>query len=246
MQIPILMYHKVGAPVSSKADRFLNVSARSFERQMRLLARLGYRGVTFAEAVSVLAESEPARRRVVCITFDDGHQNVYEHAFPVLQAMRWPATVFVPTAYVGRANEWDRATGKPILPIMDWPLLLELQGAGWEMSGHTRTHPHLEALDDEAALREMAEGKADLESRLGKPVRTFCYPFGGLNERTPALARQVGFIAACTTRSGLARPDLDLFLLPRVKIAYRDGVWGLLYRLLLRPRLGWVRSRADL
>jgi len=235
--IPILMYHKVGAPVSSKADTFLNVSARTFERQMRLLARLGYEGITLAEGIERLATGRPHPRKPVCVTFDDGYANVAEHARPVLADYGWPGTVFVPTAYVGGENTWDIETGKPLLPIMDWETLKALQDTGWEMAGHTRTHPHLDRLDDPDADREIQEGRADLQDRLGGRVRTFCYPFGALNERTPALVRQAGFQGACTTCSGIAGPDTDPFLLPRIKIAYRDGAAGFLYRLLIRPRL---------
>ena len=235
--IPILMYHKVGASVDSKAGTFLNVSARSLERQMRLLAHLGYRGITFREAAAALFEGASLPRKPVCVTFDDGYECVADSALPVLKRFRWPATVFVPTAYVGQSNTWDEAFGNPILPIMHWAGLRSLADEGWEISGHTRTHPKLAELLDSEAEREMADGKRDLEERLGSTVSTFCYPFGSVGATTPALCRKVGFRAACTTRSGLASAESDPLLLPRVKIAYRDDVWGLLYRLLIRPRL---------
>lgn len=235
--IPILMYHKVGEPVRSRGDRFLNVSARSFERQIRMLRRFGYRGVTFAQAAEGLWQGRPLPRKAICITFDDGYENVAEHAAPILAAAGWPGTVFVPTAYVGGANTWDEANGKPVLPIMGWDRLRALAGAGWEIAGHTRAHPALDSLDDGSALAELGNGKSDIESHLGVQVRTFCYPFGRIGPRTPELVRQVGFLAACTTRSGLARADSDPALLPRVKIAYRDGVPGLFYRLVIRSRL---------
>jgi peptidoglycan/xylan/chitin deacetylase (PgdA/CDA1 family) len=232
--IPILMYHKVGAEVQTKADTFLNVSARDFARQMRLLQRMGFRGVTQAEAASRLRSGSPGEK-LVCVTFDDGHQNVFDHAAPVLDSLGWPATVFVPTAYVGGRNDWDRETGKPLLPIMDWDALRTLQDRGWEMAGHTRSHPHLDQLPDAEAAIEIAQGRRDIEERLGKAERTFCYPFGGLNERTPGLVQKAGFTAACTTKSGLGRPSTDPFLLPRVKVAYRDGLLGFFYRLRIRP-----------
>jgi peptidoglycan/xylan/chitin deacetylase (PgdA/CDA1 family) len=232
------MYHKVGAPVAAKADTFLNVSARSFARQMRLLQRLGYSGVTFAEGAAWLRGERPGIGKPVCVTFDDGYTNIGEVAAPVLKALGWPATVFVPTAYVGGANTWDEANGYPVLPIMDWARLRALQAEGWEMAGHTRTHPRLGDADDVAALADIRDGLWDLESNLGVPPRTFCYPFGSLNSRTPALAREAGLLAACTTKSGLAHAATDPFLLPRVKIAYRDDVWGFFYRLVIRPRLG--------
>lgn len=237
MKIPILMYHKVGAPVQSRADTFLNVSARSFARQMRLLQRMGYQGITFAEAAAGLRGDLRMPRRPVCVTFDDGYVSVCEHAAPILDRMGWPATIFLPTGYAGRANEWDLQYGNPILPIMDWESLRGLLEAGWEIAGHTRSHPKLGEMADEEAEREMRAGAQDIAQRLGSAPQTFCYPFGSHNDRTPALARQCGFRAACTTRSGLADPSADPFRLPRVKIAYRDDVWGLLYRLWIRPRL---------
>ena len=74
-------------------------------------------------------------------------------------------------------------------------------------------------------------------AELAGAVRTFCYPFGGIGERTPRLVAGAGFLGACTTRSGLATARTDPYLLPRVKIAYRDDLWGLLYRLRIRPYL---------
>jgi peptidoglycan/xylan/chitin deacetylase (PgdA/CDA1 family) len=235
--IPILMYHKVGTPVQSKADTFLNVSTRSFARQMRLLARLGRQGITLAEAVEGLFYHGPLPRRPFCITFDDAYRSVAENAAPVLEEVGWPATVFVATAYVGGENAWDEVNGKPLLPVMDWRRLRALQHMGWEIAGHTRSHARLEQLEDEAALEDMKNGQADLKDKLDCEARTFCYPYGSLNERTPVLAQRTGFIGACTTQSGLARSDSNPFLLPRVKIAYRDGIWGLMYRLYVRPRL---------
>ncbi len=237
MQIPILMYHKVGAPASTKAGAFLNVSARDFARQMRTLRRMGYTGITFAQAVEGLTEGKPLPRKPVCVTFDDGYVNVLEHALPVLAEHRWPGTVFIPTAYVGSENTWDVENGKPLLPIMDWPQLRRLQGEGWEIAGHTRSHPHLERLDREAARTEIEQGRDEIAQNLGGPVRTFCYPFGGQNAETPVLVREAGFLGACTTKSGLATATLNPMLLPRVKVAYRDRVLGLLYRLVIRPHL---------
>ena len=46
VRVPVLMYHKVGAPVASPADTFLNVPAPVFARQMRFLARTGHQAVT--------------------------------------------------------------------------------------------------------------------------------------------------------------------------------------------------------
>ncbi len=241
MTAPILMYHKVGASVDRPEETFLNVSAETFERQMRALARMRYRALTFAQVVEALRDGQPLPRRSFAITFDDGYQCVGDVAAPILERYGFPATVFVVSGAAGGANIWDGLTGRPVLPLMPWDRLRELTQAGWEMAGHTCTHPHLNELEDAEALREIVEGKAATEAQLGIRLQTFCYPFGHFNAKTPDLVRAAGFAGACTTRSGLAKRDTDPFLLPRVKIAYRDGVAGMLYRLMVRPRLPSLR-----
>lgn len=234
---PILMYHKVGAEHEGHADHFLNVPARDFQRQMRLMAALGYTARPFAEIVDALTRGRPLPRRTFAVTFDDGYSCVGVHAAPALEACGFVATVFVVSGAAGRTNLWDRNTGRPELPLMGWRELRRLHAAGWEMAGHTATHPHLSCLEDDAAQAEILEGKRAVEELLGCTLTTFCYPFGSFNARTPGLVRAAGFHGACTTRSGLAQPGMDPFLLPRVKVASRDGVPGLLYRLFVRPLL---------
>ena len=232
MSQAVMMYHKVGAP---DMDRFLNISTQSFARQMRTLKRLGYHAVTFADIAYAYHQHRSLPSKTFCITFDDGYECVGEYAAPILRELEWPATVFVPTQWAGKDNGWDEANKKRVLPLMGWDRLRELRAEGWEIAGHTRTHPRLAELPDDIALAEILQGKQAIQDQLGAPITTFCYPYGSLNARTPDLVKQAGYIAACTTSSGLASPTRNPYLLPRVKIAYRDGVAGMLYRMWIRP-----------
>lgn len=233
---PVLMYHKVGHLIQQPADRYLNVSASGFRQQMRLMARLGYHARNFGDIIEAMRAGQTLPRRCFAITFDDGYRCIYTEAAPILAQLNFPATVFVVSACVGDVNAWDRTRGNPLLPLMNWEELRELETRGWEIGGHTRTHGDLGALDEAAAAAEIREGKEEAEANMRHPLRTFCYPFGHWNDRTPDLARAAGFLGACTTQSGLARADADPYLLPRVKI-HREGVVDFLFRLWIRPRL---------
>jgi len=239
---PVLMYHRVGHPVQSRSDRFLNISARAFERQIGLLARLGYRARTFAEVSEALSRGYSVPRRTVAITFDDGYRCVAEAARPILDRYGMPATVFVVSGCVGGENAWDAPTEHPVSPLMSWDTLRALADGGWEIAGHTRTHPRLGSMDDDAALADIANGKQDIQSMLGATVRTFCYPYGHLNASTPRLVRHVGYEGACTTRSGIAHSLNDPFLQPRVKV-YGESLLDFAFRLFLRRLLPEIRRR---
>jgi peptidoglycan/xylan/chitin deacetylase (PgdA/CDA1 family) len=91
------------------------------------------------------------------------------------------------------------------------------------IGAHTLSHPILAKLDTTAAEREIAESKALLERRLGRPVRHFAYPFGdrtSAGEREFRLVRDSRFTTAMTSRPGHLFSDHANYLnaLPRVSI----------------------------
>jgi peptidoglycan/xylan/chitin deacetylase (PgdA/CDA1 family) len=99
------------------------------------------------------------------------------------------------------------------------PALAALAAAGVGIGAHTVTHPILARLDADAARREIAVSKHDLEAVAGKPVRLFAYPNGKpARDYTPEHVRMVaaaGFTAALSTAPGVARRDADVYQLPR-------------------------------
>ena len=239
--IPILMYHSVGRAVLKKSDTFLNVSTDSFRRQMRVLDRLGFRARRFEEAVEAIRCGYSLPRRTCVITFDDSYRCVLENAAPVLAERGFPGTLFAVSSWCDQPDRTDLHAKGIGIPAMSWEELISLKEKGWEVGGHTRSHCRLDILEDGDAYEEIMQGKEVCEAQLGTSLKTFCYPFGSLNEKTAGLLQRAGFRGACTTRSGLAKPHADPFLLPRVKIGYRDGVYGLLYRMLVRPSLPNLR-----
>jgi peptidoglycan/xylan/chitin deacetylase (PgdA/CDA1 family) len=95
----------------------------------------------------------------------------------------------------------------------------ELSGREVEIGGHTVAHTILTTLDDDVARLEMANGKRELESITGRPVKAFAYP-NGRPERDYAarhaiMAGEQGFELAVTTAGGVANRNSDLFQLPR-------------------------------
>jgi peptidoglycan/xylan/chitin deacetylase (PgdA/CDA1 family) len=237
----VLMYHALGQPVKCRRDTFLNVSADSFRRQMRALAALGYRARTFGEIVDSCRSGLSLPRRTFAATFDDAFRSAGEIAAPIMREYGFTGTLFVVSEWTNSPESIILEYGHVDAPLLSWDALQDLNNLGWEIGGHTATHPYLDMLDDSSALNEILCGKQEIERRLGLVLRSFCYPFGHTNQRTPELVRDAGFLGACTVRSGLVTQRSNPYTLPRVKVGYRDGVTGMLYRLLVRPSMPTFR-----
>lgn len=97
--------------------------------------------------------------------------------------------------------------------------VLAMHRGGMQIGAHTENHPILAKLSPESGRREMQRSKATLESIIGKPVTLFAYPNGKPRQdygpEAVRAAKELGFIAAVTTASGVARQGADPFQLPR-------------------------------
>ena len=215
----VLCYHAI----SERFPAALSVTPDAFQRQLRLLARAGYRGVTFEEAVRAPSG------RTVAVTFDDALLSVLAIAKPLLDEVGFPATVYAPTAYLDtpdRPLKWDGIEQwhggeheQELLP-MSWDQLGGLAEAGWEVGSHTRTHPHLTQIDDVALRDELVRSREEVEQRLGRPCPTIAYPYGDYDERVVAAAGAAGYSAAGTLPARLHGERLLAW--PRIGIYHVD------------------------
>jgi peptidoglycan/xylan/chitin deacetylase (PgdA/CDA1 family) len=91
------------------------------------------------------------------------------------------------------------------------------------VGAHTLTHPRLAKLEADAALREIEESRAIIETKLGRAVRHLAYPVGDPTSAGPrefAMATRLGFETAVTTRKGMIFPDHAglMTALPRLSV----------------------------
>jgi peptidoglycan/xylan/chitin deacetylase (PgdA/CDA1 family) len=211
----ILFYHRV----TPETDE-LAVTPRKFARQMLELDRGGWRVVDIAGIVAAL-EQDVDPRRIVGLSFDDGYQDVVDHALPVLRAHGFRATVFVATGVTDGRAAFGWYERQP--PLMSWETIRELDAEGvLRFEAHTVTHPNL-LLVPPAALRSEIQGsKAELAERLGRPVSGFCYPAGLFGARERAEVVQAGLAWAASCEPGVNTPETDRFALRRRQIDRRD------------------------
>lgn len=87
----ILMYHSIG-----EGGAFFAVTEEDFEKQLLYLKRRGFVCITLSELVEKLERKEDVSSNVV-LTFDDGYEDNYTKAFPLLKKYDIPATIFLIT-----------------------------------------------------------------------------------------------------------------------------------------------------
>lgn len=230
---PVLMYH--GFSASGETNRYI-VQRRSFRRQMRALALLRYRAITFEELVRALREQRYPPPRSVVITIDDGYADNFDVSQPILARHGFPATLFLVSQRLGAENDWDEAPPLGGRPLMNREQVAEMREKGHELGAHTRTHCSLPDLDDEAVREQIEGSRQDLRADCAAEIATFAYPYGRIDERAVNAVANAGFLGACTTHPALVRLDEDPLRIPRIEVKGSDSLLSFLIKLKLgRP-----------
>lgn len=182
--VTVLAYHLVGAGTDSPVD----LPVETFRRQMEELREGGSQVAPLSRAVAALEAGAPLERDLAVITFDDAYRNFDEVAYPVLEVLHLPATLFVPTDFVDGARPGP-LRGAEELPPVPWGRLRELADEGLvELGSHSRSHPDLRAVPEGTLEDEVAGSKAVLRDRTGAESSVFCYPRALRSPRVEAAA----------------------------------------------------------
>ena len=230
-RISILMYHQVGDFPAMERHRSTYCHYRRFAAQMAYLHRFGYRVMSLDQALRALRGDVAVPPRAVVLTFDDGYENFYEYAFPVLRRYRFPGIVYLIAGLIGRNSEWFAAEGRDAPPLMSADRIRQLAGEGVDFGSHGVNHVKLAQVDPAAARAEIEHSKQALEALLDREVRHFCYPYGSYDPQVVELARGAGYASAVTCDRAAARSHHDPLALPRKAISYGDNLIGYAWKL---------------
>lgn len=201
----ILLYHSV-----AKEGLSFSVRTREFSRQMQWLKSNNFNVVSLKELAGYRAAgSIPSK--TIAITFDDGYEDNYTNAFPILQRHGFPASIFTTTGDIGSPG-----TMRIPLQKLSKAQMKEMEASGLvSIEPHTVSHKKLVHCSQEEARREVCDSKASLEGLLGKQCMHFAYPSGRENESVRTLVRECGFRCAYGVAPGCVMPASDPFALPR-------------------------------
>lgn len=204
----LLIYHQVGTGTGKQME----VSREDFIRQLNWL--VGNREIVDLET-AVRRWTEPDADRMVVLTFDDGYQDTYTTAFPLMRERGIPFTLYVATEMVERGSE---ASNHPL----SWAEIREMLDTGLLTIGaHTHTHRDLRAVEYAEVVEELGVSNDTIEQRTGVAPRHFAYPWGYWAEQAHRAVAET--YKTAVLGAPLWRSDFDAHQIYRFPIQLSDG-----------------------
>ena len=202
------MYHSVG-----NNEALFTVSSPDFEKQMKYLANNNYKVISISTMAGLLRSGQEVSPKTVVITFDDGYEDNYANAFPVLKKYGFPASIFLITGSLVSTRTTSKGT---VISMLHWPQIKEMASSGLiEFFPHTHTHPKLNLLPDDKILNEVHVSREIIEKELNEKIDTFAYPYGKSNQKVRDILKQEGFKVAFTVETGPVTAKVDPLLINR-------------------------------
>lgn len=220
--LPILMYHYVRTPPSTRTDLLgyrLSVSPADFQAQMDWLAINGYHPVDFNDVRAYFEGRQPLPAKPVVITLDDGYADLYATAYPILAAHGFKAVAYIVSGFVGQPRYVSAAQ------------VVQMDDNGIEIASHTVDHADLARLSSGSVMQQLLGSKRWLEQLVGHAVLDFAYPSGRFNSAVVNEVRLAGYDTAVTEMSSLDHSVADRYLWTRIRVgggeSLADFVHGL-------------------
>jgi len=202
--VSVLMYHSI-----AHNNVFFTIKPEVFEKQINYLKDNNYNVIKFSDLINILKSDKELPKKTIVLTFDDGYQDNYTNAFPILKKYNFSATIFLIT---GLVNKEMNNSQNISLKIINWKQIQEMHQSGLiDFQPHTVNH---QELDEE----EIINSKKEIEGKLNKKCEFFAYPKGLYNDEIIDILKNNGFKASRTTENGKVKKGDDLFKLKRVSI----------------------------
>ncbi len=213
----ILMLHRVVEQRSEGENRELEITPEFLRRTIETYRQQGHRFISIDEACDIISKGR-TNHPFVCLTFDDGYQDNYAIAYPILKQMEVPFAIYVTTGFIDNRIpiRWYRDEKLGIntesLKTLDVDPLCTI-------GAHTISHPKLDALTAEEQQKEIEQSLQELETLLGHSIHHFSYPHGAYNADTLKIVNDCNFISSLRAWGGsIRRGDVNLWELPRIEL----------------------------
>ena len=206
VQLPTLMYHHIQTKESAtpKKQLGLTVFTDVFASQMQYLKSKGYNTLSMNDLINFFDAGIAPPKHSVLLTFDDGYEDFYTDAYPILSSLGFKATMFVPTGLVNNPDymTWDQITS------MNNSILF---------ANHTWSHRNV-VTQIPIMQKEISTADVQLADHNLNVPKVFAYPYGPDSISAENYLNTLRYKAAFTTTPGNILCKKQRFDLPRIRI----------------------------
>jgi len=198
----VLMYHSI----TSDNNPF-SISPKEFEKQIKYLKENNFKFLNTKD----LDDLSKLPNKSVLITFDDGYENVFINAVPILKKYNIPAVFFISTNVVG-----EEING---VKIMNWEQIKFLSESSlFEIGCHGHNHIRFTSLKTDDLADQLMKSKNILEEKCGKSIKAISFPFGRSNQDVLKKIKEIGYFYGFGVKiKNLSKQD-DILCLPRIAV----------------------------
>lgn len=207
--ICILAYHCI----RDEKNNRLMIPKQQFKQQMKYIKDNGYTTITLDQLSKYMLENKTIPKKSIIITFDDGYEDNYKYAYPILKEFDLKATVFVIPKTIDKEKDYMTLTQ-----------LKELQANGIDIESHTLNHEKLTVLSFEKQLNTLKESKKTLENILNKKVNYIAYPYAKYNSGTLKATMNSGYVLGFILGGKVARKNDGIYTLHRISVFPNDNI----------------------
>ena len=233
----ILLYHSIHPfyPISIHPD--------NFDRQMKYLVDNRFRVISIDSLQEVLDSEE--KGDFIILSFDDGYDDNFEYAFPILKKFNLPAIIFLATRFIDQDkfdNYYQNSRLYAGLKLLTWKKIELMSSYGISFGSHTHSHIDLGKASLEDIEKEIITSKEIIEKTTGKSTHFFAYPFGGFNNigsKTVKILTKLGFKFACSSIWGRFYKNFHPYMLPRCFIDNNDTLYN--FRAKINGNMDYLR-----
>jgi peptidoglycan/xylan/chitin deacetylase (PgdA/CDA1 family) len=167
--------------------------------------------LSLKKVIETLQNKKSLPNKAVVITFDDGYENIYENAHPILKEFSFPYTIFINPPLIGNVSYQ-----------LDWHQVKTMANEGASFANHGSQHTHMltkgVSEPDEnwlqRSMQEIENAEKLIKDNLGYSLKYFAYPYGEFDSKLKArlssrgyisFAQHSGAIASCSDFSALPR-----------------------------------------
>lgn len=221
----ILTYHRVSPHTEGISAPAYNVAPERFREHLTGLKQKGFNFISLRQAIENRNSAEALPEKSVIVTFDDCFESVYTDAWPILEELEVPATLFVSTAYLDSDepfpfDTWSKQHASQLPAHHYRPMKIaqyQEMAASELIEIGTHTHTHADFREHIDYFRaEMMLAAEIVKEHFGIEDPMFSFPFGSVVQgfAGPELmeaARESGVVCALTTEVALVDPASDPF-----------------------------------